>query len=284
MQYLVGTSGWSYPSGPGKWIGLVYSSGQDELDEYSKLFNFVEVNSTFYRPQLPETAGKWIEKTPADFIFAIKLWQKFTHPTMYTDATNRDPVLKTKDVDLVKKFLDPLHEKKRLGPLIAQFPPSFHDSDESRDRLSDIISDFKDYPLAVEVRHRSWTDTSYLADYLNENRVSWIRNDEPKFSSSVEENPITGNFAYLRLHGRNKSDWWKKDDREARYNYLYSQEELKQIRDLAQEIAHGRNIVYIAFNNHPGGKSVVNALQLKQMLGQPVDQQKLDELQTKLDL
>ena len=83
---LIGTSGYSYPGpSPKGWFGAFYpeakGKGFDELKYYSQIFNTVEINFSFYKPPSPEVAKSWVNKTPADFSFAIKLWQKFTHPT-----------------------------------------------------------------------------------------------------------------------------------------------------------------------------------------------------------
>jgi uncharacterized protein YecE (DUF72 family) len=82
---LIGTSGYSYPGAPPKgWFGAFYphvkSKGFDDLKYYSNVFNTVEINSTFYRPPSEAMTKRWASKTPSDFMFAVKLWQKFTHP------------------------------------------------------------------------------------------------------------------------------------------------------------------------------------------------------------
>src|SRR3954467_13476800 len=85
----IGTSGWNYPSGKGTWNGVFYppSRGRaktfDELSFYAQHFNTVEVNSTFYGQPRPAVAKAWAARTPADFEFSVKLYQKFTQPKMY---------------------------------------------------------------------------------------------------------------------------------------------------------------------------------------------------------
>ena len=83
---LIGTSGYSYPGPPPKgWFGAFYpdvkGKGFDDLKYYSNVFNTVEINTTFYRPPSAAVTKRWANKTPPDFTFAVKLWQKFTHPT-----------------------------------------------------------------------------------------------------------------------------------------------------------------------------------------------------------
>jgi uncharacterized protein YecE (DUF72 family) len=82
---LIGTSGYSYPGSPPKgWSGVFYPEtkhkGFDEIKYYAEIFNAVEINSTFYRIPSAAVTKVWAAKTPPDFTFALKLWQKFTHP------------------------------------------------------------------------------------------------------------------------------------------------------------------------------------------------------------
>ena len=93
-KLYIGTCGWSYPRGAGTWKGYFYPPGEkDELGYYSRYFNAVEINSSFYMPPNPEYVRNWVRKTPPHFIFCVKLWQKFTHPDMYKQATGRDAVI-----------------------------------------------------------------------------------------------------------------------------------------------------------------------------------------------
>ena len=91
--FRIGTSGWHYPKGRGTWNGIFYplpedrERGFDELRFYAERFNTVEVNSTFYgQPRAHVTLG-WAKRTPRDFEFAVKLFQKFTHPNLSIDQT-----------------------------------------------------------------------------------------------------------------------------------------------------------------------------------------------------
>lgn len=120
------TSGWSYPRGEGTWNGYFYPPRiKSELEYYSRFFNTVEVNSTFYRPPDPHVSEGWARKTPDGFLFAVKLWQKFTHPAMYREATGEAAAISAADAEIFKTGLDPLVKSGKLGALLAQFPPSF---------------------------------------------------------------------------------------------------------------------------------------------------------------
>src|SRR4051812_5754294 len=91
----IGTSGWNYPTGSGTWNGVFYppargrAKGFDELSFYAEHFDTVEVNSTFYGPPKAEVCRAWVERTPRDFQFSVKLYQKFTHPGMFKETLSR---------------------------------------------------------------------------------------------------------------------------------------------------------------------------------------------------
>jgi uncharacterized protein YecE (DUF72 family) len=125
-KIYIGTSGWSYPKGEGTWKGFFYPKGTiNELEYYSQFFNTVEINSTFYRPPNPGYVYNWVRSVPKDFLFTVKLWQKFTHPKMYKEATGEEAVISQEDVDTFKRSIEPLMKWGKLGALLAQFPPSF---------------------------------------------------------------------------------------------------------------------------------------------------------------
>src|SRR5205085_10132677 len=142
----------------------------------------VEVNSTFYGQPRAEVCRKWAARTPDDFEFSVKLYQKFTHPGMFEKTlaqslsrsaggdrldfgdAGEDGALQAlgrpnqADLDEFRRGIDPLAAKGKLGILLAQFPPSFKDLPSSRDRLEALLRAFGNYPVAVELRHRSWSD------------------------------------------------------------------------------------------------------------------------------
>jgi uncharacterized protein YecE (DUF72 family) len=266
----IGTSGWSYPRGEGTWKGWFYPAGKiDELEYYSRFFDTVEVNSSFYRPPNPEYARNWVKRTPDGFLFTVKLWQKFTHPQMYKDATGEEAAISQDDVDLFRRSIEPLAKHGKLGALLAQFPPSFKNDPFGRQVLNAVINTFGEYRLAVELRHRSWSDDEGTAALLQESNTCWVEIDEPKFSSSVAaEVPLTADMAYFRYHGRNYENWWKGTG-ETRYKYLYSEEELKGLAERIKKSSETAGLLFAQFNNHWQGYAPRNAAGLKQQLGLP---------------
>ena len=239
-QIRIGTSGWNYPTGKGSWNGIFYplpedrERGFDELRFYSERFNTVEVNSTFYGQPRANASLGWVKRTPAGFEFAVKLYQKFTHPNM---AVEPGPVTQA-DVDAFKGGIDPLAAAGKLGPVLIQFPASFQRSQEAVDYVAWLLKAFAGYPLAVELRHRSWSDSPETAQLLDEQHAAWVQIDEPKFPSSIRQD-LKGPRAdlyYLRLHGRNAKVWWDHAESEDRYNYFYSAEELQPIANKVRDV------------------------------------------------
>jgi len=282
VSLRIGTSGWNYPTGKGTWNGIFYplpedrQRGFDELSFYAERFNTVEVNSTFYgQPRANATLG-WAKRTPANFEFAVKLFQKFTHPALAIDP---GPVTQA-DVDAFKGGIDPLAAAGKLGPLLIQFPASFQRSQEAADYIAWLMKAFAGYALAVELRHRSWSDAPETAALLGQHHAAWVQIDEPKFSSSIRQD-LTGGEAdlyYLRLHGRNAAQWWDHAEAEDRYNYFYSPEELEPIAAKVRDILSTARMrpgeiakkAYLFLNNHFSAQAVANATTLKKMLDEPV--------------
>ncbi len=285
----IGTSGWSYPSGKGTWNGLFYprrpARGFDELRFYAEHFDTVEVNSTFYGQPRAEVAHTWVERTPADFEFSLKLYQKFTHPKMFKEAAlkrapgNEGTLLELlaevtrADIDEFRRGIDPIVRAGKMGALLAQFPPSFKNTAVSADYLSGLLRAFSDYPTAVELRHASWSDDiAGTMQLLNACGAAWVQIDEPKFRLSIRQNflPNVKTFYYMRLHGRNAAQWWTHDRSEDRYNYLYSAEELQPVVEVAGAAKELVRKLYLYMNNHFASKAVVNAAMAKHQLGEPI--------------
>src|SRR5207244_1649345 len=202
----VGTSGWNYPSGKGTWNGGVYPKpppkGFDELAFYAEHFDTVEVNSTFYGQPRAEVTRGWADRTPSGFEFSVKLYQSFTHPRMFEERLRRS-VLDTRgggaprevkreaknddlvqmlvrpnesDLDEFRRGIDPLASSGKLGALLAQFPASFKDSPQSRGYLDGLLRALGGYHVAVELRHKSWSDDiGGTLQLLNAFDAAWVQ-------------------------------------------------------------------------------------------------------------
>jgi uncharacterized protein YecE (DUF72 family) len=293
----IGTSGWNYPTGRGTWNGIFYPparkrpKGFDELAFYASHFDTVEVNSTFYGQPRADVSRAWAARTPAGFEFSVKLYQKFTHPKMYNErvAGSLAPEAAVMgegdwleairrpnqaDLDQFRRGIDPLATAGKLGALLAQFPPSFKETPASRNYLAKLLAALAGYQVAVELRHRSWSDrVGETLALLNQFQAAWVQIDEPKFKFSIRQNylPNVEGFYYMRLHGRNVAQWWRHAKSEDRYDYLYSADELREFSDTADAARRLVKKLYLYTNNHFSAKSVANAAMIKQQLGEPLE-------------
>lgn len=274
MTLRIGPAGWSYKD----WEGIVYPAPHprdfDPLAYIAGYFDMVEVNSTFYRPATADAARGWVDRAAAGerardrFRFTAKLWQRFTHErgTAFTPA----------DVDVVRRGFDVLADAGRLGAVLVQFPWSFKRDDASREWLGDVTRAFgrdgAGYPLVLEVRHTSWNVPAFYQG-LAERGIGFVNVDQPLFARSLGPSATaTAPTGYVRLHGRNYEDWWRPDAGvEARYDYLYTADELAPWAERTRQVAAAAPEVYAVTNNHYRGQAVTNALMLEAMLtGAPV--------------
>jgi len=251
----VGVAGWDYKD----WRGVVYPAprprGFDPLHYLAGYVDLIEINSTFYRPPSRDVAKSWVERVEdcRDFRFSAKLWRRFTHEreSPWTRAEARD----------TRKGLLPLLESGRLNALLVQFPWSFRNVEANRDWLEDVRRAFEDFPLVVEVRHAGWNEPSFF-EWLAENGVGFVNIDQPLFKRSIRPSAVgTAHTGYVRVHGRNYMDWFRRNaGRDARYDYLYSNDELKRWVKRTREIAADEQVEEGdgAFNNRYKGQAVGN--------------------------
>jgi uncharacterized protein YecE (DUF72 family) len=198
--------------------------GFDELAYYATHFDTVEINSSFYGTPRPSVSRSWAERTPPGFEFSLKLYQKFTHPRMYTESRLSDlPAtpeelrelarVNQADVDAFKAGVDPLARQASWGCCWRSSPELQGLARVAR--LSRVAPhDVPAYPVAVELRHRSWSDqVGGTLELLNAFGAAWVQIDEPKFRLSIRQNwlPNVKSFYYARLHGRNAAQWWTHD-------------------------------------------------------------------------
>jgi uncharacterized protein YecE (DUF72 family) len=259
-QILVGCCGWSYsdPADKGGWVGAFYpTASTKKLPYYSKFFRTVEMDSTFYKRfykyMTPSTFRGMASSSPDGFEFSVKLPETITHD-------KRLDISKGVMIDL-EEFLEkimPLKISRKLGVILIQLPPSFTVQEfKNTEQFLDGLP--TDYEFAIEFRHPSW-ETEGPWDMLKHYNIATVLvdapvNDKLGFLSDVT---VTANHSFVRFHGR---------DPIHRYDYLYSNEELKSWASKIRKIQTQTGVVRSYFNNHYGAKAVINALQFQQILG-----------------
>lgn len=253
-RYIFGCSGWSYED----WKDHFYNAdiaSKDMLLFYSTIFKTVEINTTFYNIPKIEYVRNWLQKTPDDFLFAVKFPQSITHEKLY-----REDVFQ-KDLTPFLGVLRALEPK--LGPILIQFRPKF---DIDLAKLENFFSLLPiKYQYSIEFRHKSWiTDATFRL--LEKYGMAYCIVDEPyKIDERKTLIPplikITSDFTYIRWHGLNPKHW---------YNYLYSEDQLIEWKEKIQTISDSVKTVYGYFNNHPNGQAPTNCIQLLKIFGKKV--------------
>ncbi len=258
--FFVGPSGWSYPD----WRGIVYPKRQgrsfDALTWISEHFNAVEVNASFYRFFPPSTTEKWVRRVgeQPSFRFAVKLHQSLTHD-------------RSGDISgVVRAFneqIAPLEAASRLGCVLAQFPWSFKCAPNALDWVHRLADQFAHMPLVAEFRHDSWLSDEAI-QRLTEWGVGFCNIDQPALARCLGPTALsTGDVSYVRFHGRREDTWFSNDvARHERYNYLYTDDQLRGWVPRIRSLAESAREVYVFTNNHFQGKAPANALQLRALL------------------
>ena len=267
-----GTAGWSYKD----WEGVFYPSGLQHrkihpLEYLARFFDTTEINTSFYGPLRPELAKLWCRRVAAvnpKFLFTAKLYRAFTHsPIAVMEPTSAATIRPTDDDEVkTREGLDALAGEGKLGALLIQFPVSFKNTSLNREYLERLLRQFIEYPRVVEVRDSSWSNAETIDSFAKQN-VGFCNIDQPLIGHSLAPTEhVTAPIAYVRLHGRNYDQWFDSDNRNDRYNYLYTAKELEEWRERVVSVAKKAQITYVITNNHFESKAGVNALELKSMV------------------
>jgi uncharacterized protein YecE (DUF72 family) len=239
-EVRVGCSGWNYPH----WRERIYPKGLPPkrwLEHYAQLFDTVEINNTFYRlPNVSAVRG-WVEGSPQDFVFSVKMSRYLTH-------IRRLGGLET-GVPLFYDRIVPLASSSKLGPVLWQLPPTFKRNDE---RLSAALELLPEGRHCFEFREPSWYADDVYA-LLRDHGVALVIPDSPKYPFRTLE--LTADWTFLRFHHGSRG--WRGN---------YSRSELEE---WAQRIETWRREVdvYAYFNNDWEGFAVANGRWLRKRLG-----------------
>ena len=260
----VGPAGWSYPD----WEGVVYPQGKgrsfDPLRFVADYFDTVEINSSFYSPPNPKSCAAWVRRVAHNprFRFTAKAWQRISH-----ERREEDEQALQGDCETVLRSMEPLASAGMLGALLLQFPWSFRCTQPNLDYLAALFRLLDSCPLAVEVRHGSWNQELFYT-LLRENNAAYCNVDQPVIGHSLKPAAyVTARIGYFRLHGRNYQNWFKEDaGRDARYDYLYTKDEVRQLSRLIRTVKQEAEETYAITNNHFRGQALVNALEILEEL------------------
>lgn len=247
MNTYIGTSGWLYKD----WAGRFYPEDMKEADKlqfYTKHFNTVEINSTFYHMPMAKSVARWHEITPDNFTFTLKMNRYATHTKhLVIDAQTTE----TLDTFFERACL----LKQKLGMVLVQLPPSMRVEPErlqylvERARAAEQRFDVS-LPLAIEFRHASWF-TDEIFGLMREYNLTNVVNDSPNRWPASKE--ITSDTVYVRFHGNKRL-----------YRSSYTDEELRVWAEFIRTAKVQRAFAY--FNNDYDATAVRNAQSLKEIL------------------
>jgi uncharacterized protein YecE (DUF72 family) len=258
----IGTQGWNYDA----WVGSFYPDGTrapDYLSLYARAFDTVEVDSTFYAIPAAKVVRGWAARTPAGFLFALKLPQEITHEKRMRGCE-----------DATALFFDRARELgDKLGPVLIQLGPDFGPAElPALAAYLPLLP--RDVRIAIEFRHRGWIHDGILA-LLAEHRIALALTDArwiPRRTMLALAARPTSSFAYVR---------WMGPDRDI---VDYSRIQFDRTRELEQwseallMLIQKATAVFGYVNNHFAGHSPASARQIQRLLGQtPVDPDKLGE-------
>ena len=241
-ELRIGCSGWNYAH----WRERIYPKGLPPkrwLAHYSTLFDTVEINNTFYRlPRISAVRG-WVEQSPRDFLFAVKMSRYATHIKRLRDLPP--------SIALFYDRIRPLVESPKLGPVLWQLPPGFRRDDE---RLGEALEQLPPGRHCFEFRHETWF-AEPVYELLRRHGVALVIGDTPRWPFQTHE--LTADWTFVRFHHGRRGRGGN-----------YSERELEEwARRLAAWA--GEHEVFAYFNNDWSGFAPRNARLLRKLLGIP---------------
>jgi uncharacterized protein YecE (DUF72 family) len=220
----IGCSGWNYQSWRG---GEFYPKGCPPsrwLEHYSRVFDTVEVNSTFYRLASQKAVAHWIEQTPPHFVFALKASRYLTHIKRLGDL----------DQGIARYYerIEPLTKvPEKLGPIVWQLPPNFQ---RDEDRLESALAALPEGRHCFEFRHKSWFKDDVYA-LLRAYGAALVIGDRKGLDFQTYE--MTTDWTLVRFHHGHRG-------RRGNYSESELEEWAQRFEDWAREVE-----IYAYFNN-----------------------------------
>lgn len=292
----LGTCGWTDPTliESEEFYPSPRMTAEERLRFYAENFNTVEVDSTYYALPSEKVIGLQTERTPPEFTLHYKAFGLLTRhgidprrlPKAVKELIPADKVkssyLRFEDVpaqarELAWQMFDsalmPAESAGKLGVVLFQFPPYFLFGGMNMDYILTCQAKLSHYRLAVEFRHSSWLakeNYEKTFDFLTRNKLAYVCVDEPQFAGGTTLPPVvevTSDISYIRFHGRNSNNWYKKGISVAeRYAYDYTDDELADWAQKIEKISPFTNETYVMFNNCFRNFAVKNALRFAEII------------------
>ncbi len=294
----IGTCSWADESLTKHFYPRGIKGAEERLHYYTERFDTVEANSTYYHLPAREMVQNWADRTPEGFVMHVKAFGVMTrHPVkveqLPPDLRDEAPLDRRGRVErpsrefraeIFRRFhdaLEPLRETGKLGGILLQFPSYVVPKPASLDYLEWAVEQLQGDEALVEFRHAAWLDDEHRDEtlaFLERHGMTYVIVDAPRTEGrNVLPTVVatTSPTAYVRFHGRNAETWNKRTGSAAeRFDYLYSEDELREWAGQLRELAGKAEVVYAMFNNNGrsavGGETIaqapVNAAELKGLL------------------
>jgi uncharacterized protein YecE (DUF72 family) len=290
-EVRVGTAGWTDRTLTAR--GVFYPTDvktpEARLRYYASRFPMVEADAGFYAIPDRETADRWVERTPPDFVFNVKAHALMTgHATdvkrlprsirdeLPASVTKQRVYAKDLPVEirdevwrLFRLATEPLHEAGKLGAVLLQFAPWIRPAKHTPAMLARARERLGDLPIAVEFRHPSWLAPKLrerLWAQLRENGMTYVVADTPPGTdTSLPRVPAvtTPGLSIVRMHGHRSELWGAREATVAeKYRYLYDNGELEEWLEIILELAEQAERVHMVFNNCYANYGTTNALEM----------------------
>lgn len=256
----VGTSGFSYRD----WIGPFYPEGTADramLEYYSTQFDLVELDYTYYTMPAQRSIESMCRRTPENFVFCVKAHKSMTH------EIPEDPAEMQGVFARFMQALEPMIRTGKLGCVLVQFPWIFKPSQPNADYVRGLRRLLPDVEIIVEFRNVQWVQEAAFR-MLRAAKLGFCCVDEPRLRGLFPPLALaTSQVGYVRFHGRNASKWWKHEQTWERYDYLYSEDELRSWEPKVKQIAESTEHTFVLFNNCHAGQAAINAATFEEILG-----------------
>jgi uncharacterized protein YecE (DUF72 family) len=264
MAISIGCGSWA----DAEYRGLLYPEAfppELRLCAYAMWFDHVEVNSTYYAIPRAEAVKSWVEQTPPDFRFDIRLPRAISQSPAKAGNNGRL-------VNILLKSMEPLIPTKKLGTFLLVLSPFFSPERHRLEELDSLIDRIQPYPLAVELRHSGWVSGKAQEStfrYFREKKLTWVSVDMPQIKGTdlmpAIDEVTQPRLAYLRLHGRNPR-YLKVKSAAERHTYFYKEHELLDLVHRIRRLSSQAQNVRVVANNHAFDYAPRTALILKEML------------------
>jgi uncharacterized protein YecE (DUF72 family) len=289
-RILVGTSSWADPGFVKDW----YPPGMpaaERLPWYAERFEAVELNSSFYAVPEKPAVRRWVDATPDDFVFDVKLHRLLSRhsagleslPPDLRDGATTAPRGRVQLTDDLQKRLaaetlnavEPLADAGKLGALLLQLTPAFSPKRNDLDELAPLLEVLKPHRVAIELRNRRWVDDERVPEtlaWLSEHGAAFVAVDAPPGDATPIMPPIDAvtrdDLAYMRIHGRNLDGYLHGSSVAERFGWIYEDEELDEIAGRTNTLAEQAEEVHVFFNNNRDDDAPTAARRFRALLGQ----------------